>query len=327
MTTAILALLLSAALHACTPAVDDLAPPAVTPSPTSVPAASTPRSTSTLVQIPAATTPAPGPTQDVPTPFPTSLEAFGMHYDPAATLEIPPWGSVSMLFWGSQLPVQPYLDTPAFITYSTPQPPPGSGDLLAQAGCQVVDIWGTAECSPDSPLQRFDCTFIVDPGVVGWGLEPDASLVAECQVLTEEHEAAKAGGVHLVGCAFKRTVHYIFKVGDEYTLVSSQDELRQLLVPIDTPAEALSYAQMVTGLDAVAAFSYDPTLMYFHAFIPGTRLDQVGRTFEVCLFHRQGCGCEPWFTTRITLRVDPAGQVTWQDAIPLFMTTGWSCAD
>ena len=261
-----------------------------------------------------------------PTPFINSLEAFGMVYDPHARLEIPPWGSISMLFWGQEVPVQPIESAPRFISYPNPQLRSNSSELLIRAGC-TLDGWGEAMCSPDSPLARFGCSWLQDPKGIDFGLEPKIPLVGVCRIFTEEHEAAKAGGLYLAGCAFKTEAHYIFKKGDEYFLVSSEDELKDLFLPLDSPSEALSFAQMVTGLDAMYRFTYDPTLMYFHEVIEGTHVTQNGGRFEMNLFHFQGCGCEPWINSQISIQVDRSGKIWWKDAVPISMTTGWGCAD
>lgn len=323
----LLGLLLAASLRACTPGAADTQAEAGTSYPTMLP-------TSTLAPATAAiqptgmsietTTQTAAPSS---TPYQTSLEAFGKQYDPDAALNLPPWGSVSLLFWGSNVPVRPVESTPEFVSYPTPQLSPISDDQLIQARCQVVSRWGTAECSKDSPLLRFGCDFIEDPQGIDYGLEPHIPLVAVCEKLTEEHEAAKAGGVHLIGCAFKREIHYIFKIDNEYSLVSDTEGLIDLFAPIDSPDEALSFTQMATGLEARYSFTFDPTLMYFHETIEGTHVTQTGETFEMNLFNFAACSCEPWFNSRINMQVDRTGLITWKDAVPVYMTTGWSCAD
>ena len=151
--------------------------------------------------------------------------------------------------------------------------------------------------------------------------------MAICKIETEEHEAAKTNGLYLSGCAFRTENRYIFQVDGEYVLVSSLEELKQLFVPIDSPEQAVSYAQLVTGLDATYDFTYDSTLMYFHEILLATHVTQRGDAFEMNLFDFVECSCEPLFNNQITIRVDRDGQVTWVDAVPIYMTTGWSCAD
>jgi hypothetical protein len=151
--------------------------------------------------------------------------------------------------------------------------------------------------------------------------------VAICRIETEEHEAAKINGLYLSGCAFKTENHYIFQVDGEYVLVSSLDELKRLFVPVESPEEAVSFAQLVTGLEATYNFTYDPYLMYFHETIEATHVTQAGDVFEMNLFNMEGCSCEPWFNTQVTIQVERDGQVTWVDTVPIYMTTGWGCAD
>jgi hypothetical protein len=331
-----LLLALAAFMPACASAVETppptptarptLPPPA---SATSIPPTSTPQAAGAVLIPTATATPLPSATAkkpEAPTPFPNFLEAFHLTYDPAATLELPPRGSIDMLFWGDKIPVKPVDTKPRFIPAPTPQGMEHSADPLIKFGCEL-DYWGWATCPPDNPLQRFGCDYLVDPRGISYGLEPDVPLVAICLKRTEEHEAAKINGLYLTGCAFRDENHYLFEVDGQYILVSNENELKQRFAPIDSPQEAVSYAQLVTGLDAMYSFDYDPTLMYFSETITATHATQIGDSFEINLFNKNGCGCEPWFTTQIKIRVDRTGQVTWLDAVPVFMTTGWSCAD
>jgi len=249
-----------------------------------------------------------------------------MVYDENATLEIPPPGSNETLLWGQALPVRPVESTPEFIAYATPLPSPGSSDLLVQEGCRLNES-GNIACPQESPLSRFGCDYFHDPEGIDFGLEPKIPLVATCEIMTEEWEAASAGGVYLAGCAFKREIHYIFKIEDEYVLVSSKEQLKDLFTPIDSPEEAVSYAQMVTGVDAFYSFAYNPTFMYFHESIEGTHATQTDGGFEMNLFNFAACSCEPFINSQIDIQVDREGQVTWVDAIPVFMTTGEVCVD
>jgi hypothetical protein len=245
-----------------------------------------------------------------------------MVYNENATLEIPPAGSNAMLFWGQALPVMPVESTPEFISYPTPQPPSDSGDYLVQEGCRLNE-YGFIACPQDSPLSQFGCDYFHEPQGIDSGLGPNIPLVATCEKETEEWEAAKAGGVYLSGCAFQREIHYIFNNEDDYVLVSSEESSKTWL-PIDSPAEALSYAQLVTGLEAFYGFTYDPTLMYFAESVEGSHVTQTDGGFEMNLFNFAACSCEPWINSQITIRVDQAGLVTWVDAVPVFMTTGWA---
>ena len=231
-----------------------------------------------------------------------------------------------MPLWGGKLPVKPIDSTPQFTPYPTPQGMEHSVDPLIGFGCEL-DHWGWATCPSDNPLYRFGCDDLVDPRGISYGLDPAIPLVAICKIRTDEHEAAKTNGLYLTGCAFRSENHYIFEFDRQNVLVSNADELKQLFTPIDSPQEAVSYAQLVTGLDAAYSFEYDPTLMYFHESISATHPVQTGDAFEMNLFQSQWCGCEPWITSQINVRVERSGQITWLGAVPVYMTTGWSCAD
>jgi len=153
------------------------------------------------------------------------------------------------------------------------------------------------------------------------------ALVAGCSIRDEDWKNAPEGTLFIVGCAFKHRQGYIFMTGETYTLIETINALKDLFVPIESPAEALTYAQLRTGLHAYFDLSYDPTLLYLQETIDGTHVTEEAGGYVMNLYHLEVCGCEPWITSQVMIRVDRSGEITWEDAIPVYMTTGFDCAD
>lgn len=296
------------------------------PSETEVPSLITPQDTpGMVVPIPAITlNPSPTPSR---TPFPRSLDHYQLVYDPQATAAIPIQQSVGFSIWHGSIPAQPIENAPQFTNYSVPADlTPFGSDLLIQAGCEVSQWYGV-QCSPESPLMKFDCTEITYSEKVYFQPQKDLALVGECWRETDDHEATPGDGIFLLGCAFLRKVGYFFQVGSQIKLVTDHDDLRSLFAPIESQSEAISYAQLVTGLDAVYGLSFEPSLLYLQDHLEDTRADLAGDGYRINLYHRPYCSCEPYVYSEIILHVYRDGSIIWETANPFAITTGFSCAD
>ena len=306
------------------------APPTYTPSFTPAPATATrqpsptPSKTATRMILPSPTTASLAPTR---TPFPRSLDHYFLKYDPKATPNMPPEWSVSMWnIWAGYIPATPVEATPQFIPYPPPADLAGNAqDLLNQAGCKLDNH--KAYCAQDSPLSRFNChSRVADPSWIAFPTMPDISLVGECGTEIDYRETAPED-LYIQGCAFRSKAGYIFKIKDEYVLVNTIEQMKALFVPIGSATEALSYAQMMTGLQAYFALSFDDSLLYLQASIEGTHVTEIEGSYFMNLYHTRGCGCEPWMTSEVMIQVDRDGTITWKSAIPVYFTTGFGCAD
>jgi hypothetical protein len=231
-----------------------------------------------------------------------------------------------MPIWGSALPVKSISFVPRFIDSPSPRLPAGRQQLLEEAGCEL-QRGSSIECAQDSPLNRFGCEWIYDTGGIDFGLTPSYPLIAECLYTPENLNEPRDHHLFRLGCAFKVDTGYIFKIDDDYVMVDSEDELQELFTPIEDAYEALSYAQALTGLRAIYEFAYDRYLIYFQKAIEGTRITEQNGSYLINLYHIAYCGCEPFITSEVPIVIDHNGQVTWDGAVPVFMTTGFSCAD
>jgi hypothetical protein len=261
------------------------------------------------------------------TPFPRDLEHYFLKYDPDATPNIPPTGSISMWnIWGNSIPATPVEATPQFVAY----PPPAdlasnAQNLFLQAGC-IKDQYNIY-CPPESQLSRFDCWWIfADTSWIAFPTNQDLSLVAECSTEIDYWEKAPED-LYIAGCAFQFKVGYIFKIKEEYVLVNTIEQMKEQFIPIESSSAALCYAQMMTGLHAYFDPSFDPTLLYLQESIEGTHVTEPDGSYIMNLYHTRECGCEPNMTSEVMIQVDRDGTITWNHAIPVYFTTGFSCAD
>jgi hypothetical protein len=254
------------------------------------------------------------------------MEAYGLVYDAQAVPRIPPASSVSMPIWDMNLPARVIEDEPRFIPSAPPVILADSIALLAEAGCPVGP-YGDITCQPDSPLAAFGCEYIHPPAGVYSELGPQRTLVATCYTIPPDEDQARETYLFRRGCAFRRNAAHIFKVAGEYRLLDTPEALRAFFTPLESPEEALVYAQLATGLAAQFTFEYDPALLYFQESIAGTRVTESAEGYSINLFHFPGCFCEPWINSVATIQVGRSGEVAWQDADPISVTTGFSCAD
>lgn len=265
------------------------------------------------------------------TPFPRSLDAYGITYDPQAEAEIPFRRSAAMPIWENALPLQPVEVTPEFVRYPVPDGlrPVDSNEII-KAGC-VPGIYGAYECAEDSPLRSYPCDHLIAPIAVPEELllapHPDGAVVAECITRTDNWETAEGSGLYITGCAFRGWVGYILNTGNGYVLVDTPEALRQQFAPVESAAEAISYAQMLTGLEADFDPAYDPSLLYLQERIVGTHAVEEGEIYRINLFHRPGCFCEPYIYSQVTVQVGRDGALKWTGAEPYALTTGFGCAD
>jgi hypothetical protein len=254
------------------------------------------------------------------------MEAYGLVFDPQAVPRLPPQYSISMPIWGTALPARSIEGQPRFLASPPPARLADPIALLEKARCQVGPS-GDATCQADSPLAAFACEWITVPVGIYPDFGSDQGLVAACTLIPSGEDQPREEYLFRRGCAFRRNVAYVFKAAGDYILIGSPEQLKAFFGPIESPEEALSYAQLLTGLEARFDFENDPGLLYFQESIEGTRVTETGGGYSMNLFHFQICLCEPWINSEIEIMVDRSGEITWLGAVPISMTTGFSCAD
>ena len=260
------------------------------------------------------------------TPRPTEMESYGLVYDLKATPRIPPLYSVDMSIWGNEIPTKLISGAPQFLDALPPESQADTSFLVEAAGCEVSKH-GYVECPAESPLAPFGCEYIHISIGVNSSSGIDGQYAGTCYTPYLDKDQPREEYLFRGGCAFRRNASHIFKVGEEYQLISTPEELWAFFGLIESPEEALTFAQLITGLPAQLSFEYDETLLYFQESITGTQVREVEEGYILNLFHFQNCMCEPWISSQVLLQVSRDGEITWLETIPLWMTTGFGCAD
>jgi hypothetical protein len=123
-------------------------------------------------------------------------------------------------------------------------------------------------------------------------------------------------------------VGHIFKVDDNYVLVNSAAEMQGMFAPIDSPEEALSYTQLLTGLRA--EYEFKPRFgkqMFLQEVVQDTHVTDLGHGYFVHLYHSPTLGCGPYITSQVDVIVDRDGTITWMGATPVYVDLHMMCLD
>jgi hypothetical protein len=258
---------------------------------------------------------------------PRSMEAYGFEYDPSTKPELPSNFSLCLSIWpGNRLPLKTIEGEPAFLSRPAPEAEFSAESNLRKVGC-TREGGSDLQCQVDSPLHDFACESLSESGGVYTDIGPIQGLVAECGYSSPSWDEPPEDYLYRVGAAFRRDIAYLFFVDGSLKLIKTPAQLKELFVPIDSPAEAVNYAQLATGLPASYRLTPQPEYLYFYDPIDATRVEPTTTGYRVFLFHFPGCGCEPWVNSEVELLVDGDGAISWAGARPWSMTIGFSCAD
>lgn len=274
-------------------------------------------------------------TRFIPTmkPLSMNLADHGRVYDAKATPQFPIRQSVSWPIWGTAIPARPIKGKPKFIDHPIPKGlATADPAALTEAGCKRYDM--SVDCDL-SRLGNFGCTDINYPDQVYFQPQPDLELVATCLTRTDGSESSAEDAVYLKGCPstpYQQVdldqVGFFFKTGEEYLLINKFEDLRDQFSPIKSAAEAISYAQLATGLRAYfrplfdTDFSYDR--LYLQKKIDETRAVKTWNGYRVNLFHIPECICSDIFS-EVIIEVRRDGSIEWVSAKPVAIETSWSC--
>ncbi len=168
----------------------------------------------------------------------------------------------------------------------------------------------------DTLLANFGCDEIqAAPSLIG-GLEPTYPI-AICAIQygqgerTEELAAEIESGqfIYYTGGLFGTYIRYIIYQNGEFVLLKTEEELRKLFAPIESPDEALSYVLAVKNLSAYYGLDYDPAFEYEVDTIEDTFVTPDTDGYLVHLFHDQMFGCGPHWTSEVDVHVSVEGNI------------------
>lgn len=178
---------------------------------------------------------------------------------------------------------------------------------LDDSGCR--EQYGRWICPPESTLGQLGCEQIRPPGDVLGGLQP-AYPIRACLVLRDASQRLAEGEfIYRDGCLMGEYIRYVILADGEFRLLKSLADLQQTYAPIETEAEALSYALAASGLGVRYGITAERDLRYFVDQLEDTYVKTVPQGYQVHLFDYKLCGCGPHPTYAVDVLVTGDGQV------------------
>lgn len=179
--------------------------------------------------------------------------------------------------------------------------------------------------SDETLAAQFGCNEILAPSNLIGGLEP-AYPIAICsnQYIsgegTEELEALIDSGqfFYYTGGLFGSYVRYIVYQNGEFVLLNTEEDLRKLFAPIESPDEALSYVMAVKNLSASYGIQYDAAYEYEVDTIEDTYVTPDTDGYLVHVFHDQVFGCGPHWVSEVDVHVSVEGIIEQRNSRQLF---------
>lgn len=179
--------------------------------------------------------------------------------------------------------------------------------------------------SDDTLLAQFGCNEIWAPSNLIGGLEP-AYPIAICanQYIsgegTEELEVLIESGqfFYYTGGLFGSYVRYIVYQNGEFVLLNTEEDLRKLYAPIESPDESLSYVVAVKHLSAYYGLTYDDAYEYEVDMVEDTYVTPETDGYLVHLFHDQAFGCGPHWISDVDVHVSVGGIIEQRSSRQIF---------
>lgn len=205
----------------------------------------------------------------------------------------------SYAIWNAQV-----VENPEIIAHQKPDLIVDT-DIFKQAGCHFDT--GSKSCDVKAgPLAKFRCLGISAPDPLLGGLDP-AYPIADCSGIGSSWLARPC--LYETGCMVQVGVGYVVFRDNEFHLVSSERELRNLYAPIDSPEEALSYALAATGYFALYDTEISNKYEYLVDRIENTHVIETWDGYLVNLFDYPACGCGQHGTFTTDIYVRRSGQI------------------
>jgi hypothetical protein len=187
-------------------------------------------------------------------------------------------------------------------------------------GCEV-DWPGFFSCSDQSTLGKIGCQKIEENDLLG-GLTPSYPI-AVCRywfyppgsrnVPTTECFSSYLNPGDFVLC--NRFI--IFKDG-KYSLIKNLDQFRNIFAPVDSPAEALSFALTDDSLFVEYGLTYHDTFKYSVPKVEDSFVSTVDDGFLVHVFDIPEYGCSPYDLEAVEVKVTRDGQTIIINRSPVY---------
>ena len=173
---------------------------------------------------------------------------------------------------------------------------------------------GYLNCGSDHPLSTLECDDIFPPPSLFGGLDPSYPI-AICEVdvaygnASDETKAEIDAGEYFyyAGGLSGKYIRYVIFQNDEFSLLKSEKEFRDVYAPIESPEEALSYVLAVTNLSAYYGIVLDPASKYEVDTIEDTFVTATSDGHDLLLYSYAAFGCGPHWTSAVVVHVSKEG--------------------
>jgi len=170
--------------------------------------------------------------------------------------------------------------------------------------------------SDKSLLANMGCDEIQAPSSLIGGLEPSYPI-AICAIQYIPGEGAEELAAEIESGQFfyytgglrGNYVRYVVYQNGEFILLKTEEDLRKLFAPIESPEEALSYALAAKNLSAYYDLRFDPAYEYEVDTIEDTYVTSDTGGYLAHLFHDQQFGCGPHWISEIDVYVSVDGNI------------------
>ena len=174
-------------------------------------------------------------------------------------------------------------------------------------------------------LSAFGCNEIQAPSNFIGGLEPSHPIaICAIQYLPGEGTEELAAEIeneqffYYTGGLFGSYIRYIVFQDSEFVLLKTEDDLRKLFAPIESPEEALSYVLAAKNLSAYYGLQYDPAYEYEVDTIEDTYITADTDGYLVHVFRDQPFGCGPHWESEVDVHISFDGNIEVRSSQPIF---------
>ena len=165
-------------------------------------------------------------------------------------------------------------------------------------------------------LANFGCNEIQAPSSLIGGLEPSYPI-AICAVQYRPNEATAELAAEIdsgqffyyTGGLMGSYIRYIIYQNGEFVLLKTEEDLRKLFAPIESPDESLSYVLAVRNLSAYYGLHYDSAYEYEVDTVEDTYITSDTDGYLIHLFHDQPFGCGPHWVSEVDVHVSVEGNI------------------
>jgi hypothetical protein len=211
------------------------------------------------------------------------------------------------LLLGALLTAGSAFGAPPIARHANPLPAPASTRWLQEGGCRALDRPDELQCGPESAIGRLGCTRVYPKPALA-GLAP-ASSVAECDFISFQ-PVAEGTYFRRLGIFTPAFERFVAATPAGLVVIHNAGELRSQFAPIESAAEALSYAVATTGLGTFFGFDRPARYRYYVKTLEETVVERDGDGYLVRNLMRYDVfGCGPHSAWLADVAVSRGGDV------------------